>query len=74
VNFLKIQGWVARKSLPHSQGLGLDDPQQRAWWEHVEKLLRHSVRVQGISIIAPEADPRQAAQEVFCRRVLGMDV
>jgi hypothetical protein len=68
----KIEKWCAKQSLPHSQGLVFTGPHSDQWWEHVRKLLHHSVGLDETCLICPGLDPARELETGFQERVLGV--
>lgn len=58
----QIEGWIEQGELPYSQNAF--PTLSRAWWVHVEKLLRFTVRVDGIRIIDCQ-DPTDEIETLF---------
>lgn len=58
----QIEGWIESRSLPYEpHGLKL---LSHAWWEHVQKLLQFSVRIDAISLLNV-SDPEEEAETLF---------
>ncbi len=58
----QVEGWIEQGELPYSQTPL--QPLSQAWWQHVEKLLRFTVRIDGIRIIDCQ-DPEDEIETLF---------
>ncbi len=58
----QIEGWIKQGDLPYDQEAL--KPLSHAWWQHVEKLLRFTVRIDGIRIIDCQ-DPEDEIETLF---------